>query len=86
MMAVTPEGPCGRELTQLVSHHILRDEDGNVLPSVMYRDRVPDHQRIDGRAPGPALNDALVASSVHIFDSLEEFGVGIWTLLQRTRH
>lgn len=37
------EGAGGSEFAELASDHIFGDVDGNVLPSVVYGDRMSDH-------------------------------------------
>ena len=43
VLDVTLEGTCWCKLTELVANHALRDEHGNVLATVVYRDGVPEH-------------------------------------------
>src|SRR3990172_5994183 len=53
---VAVERPRGRELAELVAHHVFRDEDGHELPSVVHGERVPHHPGTDGTAPRPGLD------------------------------
>ena len=85
-MTVSPEGPGRRELAQLVTYHILGDEDRDVPAPVVDRNGMPDHQRKYRGTPGPTLDDPLVAPGVHGFDFLKQLGVRVGPLLQRTRH
>jgi hypothetical protein len=64
-----------------MANHVLRNEYRNVPPTIVHRDRMTDHQREDGGAPGPALDDPLVIPGVHIFYLLKEFGLRVRTLL-----
>src|SRR5687768_3472682 len=47
------EGARRRELAQLVSDHVLGDENRNVLTPVVHGDRQTDHVRDDHRAARP---------------------------------
>src|SRR5919109_3913521 len=66
--AVAAEVARRRELPQPVADHVLADEHGHVLASVVDRDRVPDHVGIDHRGARPRANHALVARLVHLLD------------------
>src|SRR4029077_21112190 len=60
---VTVERPRRRELAQLVSDHVLRDEDWDELSTVVHRERQPDGVRRDCAPTGPGLDDLLALSS-----------------------
>ncbi len=47
VLAVAAERAGRRELTQLVTDHVLGDKDRNVMAAVMDRDGVTDHPRKD---------------------------------------
>jgi hypothetical protein len=51
--------PCGCELAELVTDHILRDENGHELAPVVDGEREPDTIGDDGRTTGPGLDDLL---------------------------
>src|SRR5947209_7151940 len=76
----------GGELAELVSDHRLRDEDGNVLATVVHSNGVPDHLRKDVAAPRPRLDDPLLAGRVEQLHLLEQVLVAERTLLQRATH
>ena len=40
---MTPERPCGREFTKLVTDHFFRNIDRNVLAAVMHGDGMTHH-------------------------------------------
>src|ERR1700682_602860 len=84
--AMAAEVARGRELTEPVADHVLADEDGHVLASVVHRDGVADHVGIDGRGARPGANHLLVARRVHLVDLLFQGGADERPLLQRTRH
>src|SRR5580658_2149622 len=83
---VAAEGPGGRELTELVPDHRLRDEYRHVLAAVVHGDRVAQHRRNDHGAAGPGLDHvlgALVVLDVHL---LHQVVVHERALFQATRH
>src|SRR5882757_8986715 len=51
----------GRELAELVAHHLLRHHHRNVLLSVVDAERQPDELRQYGRAPAPYLDHLVPA-------------------------
>src|SRR3954453_3675568 len=59
VLLVAAEGAGGREFAQLVSDHGLGHEHGDVLATVVHRDRVAQHRRDDHRATRPRLDDVL---------------------------
>src|SRR5947208_5253644 len=69
---VAAEHPRRRELAELVADHLLADEDGHVLASVVDRDRVPDHLREDRRRPRPGADHLLAAGLVHAADAAHQ--------------
>src|SRR6202044_3212606 len=83
---MTAESPRRSELTELVAHHRLGDEHGDVLPAVVDRDRVPQHRGNDHGAAGPGPDDSLrplIVLHVHL---LHEVVVDEGALLKATRH
>src|SRR5215831_9515042 len=83
---VAAEGAGGRELTELVPDHRLRDEHRHVLAAVVHGDRVAQHRGNDHGATGPGLDHvlgALVVLGVHL---LHQVVVHERALLQATRH
>jgi hypothetical protein len=56
---VTPEGPGDRELAQLVTNHVLADQNRDVLAPVVYGYSEPHHFRQDHGTPRPGLDRAL---------------------------
>jgi hypothetical protein len=67
---MAPEGSGGRELAQLVTHHVLADVDGDMPASIVNSDRMTDHLRENGRCPRPGLDNTLAhARTIHLFDS-----------------
>src|SRR5580693_3617488 len=86
VLDMAAECPRGRKLAELMPHHRLRDEHGDVLAAVVHRDRVPEHRRDDHGAPGPRLDyglGALVVLRVHL---LHQVVVDEGPLLKATRH
>src|SRR5581483_11958916 len=69
---VTTEVARRRELTELVSDHLLRDEHRHVLAAVVDRDRVPDHLREDRARARPRAHHLLRAGGVHRLDAAEQ--------------
>ena len=49
VLDVALEGAGGGELAEFVTHHVLRDEDRDVLASVVHGDGVTEHHRDDHR-------------------------------------
>src|SRR4051794_3344011 len=83
---MTAEGTGRSELTELVADHRLSHEDGDVLATVVYGDRVAEHRRHDHRTTRPRLDDVLcplLVLSVHL---LGKVVVDERALLQATRH
>src|SRR5690606_36966364 len=76
----------GGKFSELVADHRVGHEHGNMLASVVDRDRVANHGRQDHRSTGPRLDDVLRALLVLGVHLLEEVAVDEGTLLQATRH
>src|SRR6266704_3608306 len=75
-----------RELTELVSDHVLGDVHGDVLLAVVDGDRQPDEIREDGGAPRPGLDRALLVRGARRVDLFHQVVVHEWTLLDRASH
>src|SRR5690242_6644940 len=86
VLDVTPEGPRGGELPQLVADHRVGHEDRHVLAAVVHRDRVADHVRDDGGPAGPRPDHGLLARLVEGVHLLEQVVVHEGALLQAARH
>src|SRR3990172_1587646 len=80
------ERPGGRELAELVTHHILGHVHRNELLSVVDREGVSHHLRNHRRAARPGLHHFLVAPVVHRLDLLQEADVDEGPLFQRSGH
>src|SRR5262245_28087582 len=76
----------GRELAELVTDGVLGDEHGDELPTVVDREREPDHVGRDGRAARPGLHDPLLAGLDHRPHLLQEVEVDEGTFLHRSCH
>ena len=59
-----------RKFTELVTNHILGDENGIERLSVMYQERVANKIRRHHRAPRPRFDRFLYARAVHLVDLL----------------
>ena len=55
-----------------MTHHLLGDVDGYMLPSVVNRNGVTNHLRQNGGRSGPGLDYLLIAFSVKRFDLGEQ--------------
>ena len=62
----------GRKLAELVTNHVLGDENGMKRLSVMHQKRVADKIRRHHRAPRPGLDRFLYARAVHLVDLLQK--------------
>src|SRR6266511_3212646 len=80
------ERPGQRELAELVSDHILRDVNRNVLLAVVNRYRQADEIRRDGRAPRPGLDRPLVGRRPRRFDLRLKVVIDERALFDRTCH
>src|SRR6185312_13938086 len=86
VLDVTPEGPRGCELPQLVADHRVGHEHRHVLAAVVHRNRVADHVRDDGGPAGPGPDHGLLARLVEGVHLLEQVVVHEGALLQAARH
>src|SRR4051812_34537 len=67
---VTVEGTSRRELTELVTDHVLADEHGHELAPVVHREGEANSLREDGRAARPGLDHFLRGLSLGVCDLL----------------
>src|SRR5690606_7017572 len=84
LMALERAG--GSELPQLVTDHRVGDEHGNVLATVVHRDRVSDEGRQDHGAARPGLDHVVGTGLVLCFHLLEQVVVDERALLETARH
>jgi hypothetical protein len=84
--SVATEGTGGSELAQLVTDHVFGDVHGNMTATVMDSDSVANERGENGGGTGPSLNDLLVASLIHFFDSLHQLGCYEGALLNASAH
>ena len=61
-----------RKFTELVTDHVLGDENGVKSLSVVHQKRVADKVRRHHRAPRPGLNWFLYARAIHLVDLLQK--------------
>jgi hypothetical protein len=62
----------GRKFTQLMTDHVLGNENGMKRLSVMHQKRVADKIRRHHRAPRPCFDRFLCARAVHLVDLLQK--------------
>ena len=86
MGAVFLEHPRRRKLTELVTNHVLGDEDGVKGLSVVHQKRVADKIRRHHRAPRPGLDRLFRAGGVHLVDLLQKMRLDEGSFLQRSSH
>ena len=63
------------EFAELVTDHILSDEDGDVLFAVIDGEGVLDEGRIDGLTSRPGLDDFFFAGFIEILDLLKKVSI-----------
>jgi hypothetical protein len=71
---VAPEGTRNRELSKLVTHHILADQYWDMLSPVVHSDRQTHHVRQDRRAARPGLYWSSAVGSdrlLHLFGKMD---------------
>ena len=61
-----------RKFTELVTNHVLGDENGVKNLSVVHQKRVADKVRRHHRAPRPGLDWFLYARAIHLVDLLKK--------------
>ena len=76
------EGTGRCKFAQLVSHHILSNEYGDKLMSVMYSDRMTYEVGRDHRSTTPRLDDILLVLLIHLQDTLLELHADIRSFLK----
>src|SRR6266849_6796269 len=86
LSGVTPEQSRRRELTDLVSDHVLGDVDGDELVPVVHRERVAHEVGRDGAAPRPRLEHLLLVLLVEHPDFFEERRLHVRAFLDRASH
>src|SRR5262245_5969773 len=84
--AVTVEGPCRRELTELVADHVFGDVDGNVLVPVVDAEGQADELRQDRRTPAPNADDRVTTRCAYGLRLLEQITVDERTFPNRACH
>src|SRR6185312_17144730 len=80
------ESPRRGEFAELVPDHRLSDKHRNVLASVVYGNRVPEHVGDDHRTAGPRLDDVLGALFVLCSYLHEEVLIDEGAFLQAAWH
>ena len=80
------KGSSRGEFSQLVSYHILGDEDRYMPPSVMHSDGESQHLRDDGAGTGPCLDDRLLPRLAGRLYLLHKPGIDIGAFLYRPSH
>src|SRR5690606_9624150 len=80
------ERTCGRELTELVPHHVLGDQHRHVLTTVVHCDRQSDHLRNDHGPTRPSLDRAAIVLLHRQTDFLRKMRIDERSFLNRTRH
>ena len=83
---VSGEATCERKLSELVSDHVLRDEDRDVNFSIVHTEGVTDELRHDRRTARPCLQDRLATGLIESGDFLCELRIDIGSLLEATCH
>src|SRR5207244_841519 len=64
-----------RKFAELMAHHVLSDEDWNMLPAVMDHERMADEQRENGGATRPGLDRLLLPARIQRLDFLHQLRV-----------
>src|SRR4029450_12230493 len=80
------EHPCRRKLTELVTDHVLGDEDGVKGLSVVYQKRVADKIRRHHRTPRPCFDRSFCARTIHLVDLPQKMRLDEGSFLQRSSH
>ena len=71
----------GRKFAQLMTDHVLGNENGIKRLSVMHQKRVADKIRRHHRAPRPRFDRFLYARAVHLVDLLQKMQLDEGSLL-----
>src|SRR5437764_5185387 len=83
---VTMEGPRRRELAELVTDHVFRDENRNMLVAVMHAEGQANELRQDRRAAAPNLDHFRTAGRARIIRLFEQIAVDERALPNRASH
>ena len=83
---MTLVGARRRELTQLVSYHVVTDQNRNVLATVMNGKRQPNHFREDHGTARPSFNWTLVAAVIALENLVQEMMINERSFFDRTWH
>ena len=75
-----------RKFTELVTDHVLGDENGVKTLSVVHQKRVADKVRRHHRAPRPGLDRFLYAGAIHLVDLLQKMQLDEGSFFQRSSH
>jgi hypothetical protein len=75
---MTSKRPGQREFAQFVANHVLVDQHGYMLPTVVHGNREPDHLGQYHRPPRPSLDGPLAVLSNRIFDLLRQVMIYEW--------
>jgi hypothetical protein len=78
--------PGRRKFAELVTDHVLGDENGMKTLSVVHQKRVADKVRRHHRASRPGFDRFLSARSVHLVDLLQKMRLDEGSFLQRSSH
>jgi len=71
----------GRKFAELVTNHVLGNENGMKRLSVMHQKRVADKIRRHHRAPRPGFDRFLGARAVHLVDLFQKMRLDEGSLL-----
>ena len=83
---MAPKGTGRCKFTQLMSHHLLRNENGNVLLAIVDGDRVANHFRHNRRSPLPGFDHLFVAFYVKFLNFREKTICDKRPFFERTTH
>lgn len=83
---MAPEGPGGREFTKLVANHLVIDQDGHMLASIVNGYRQSNHVRQDHGTSRPGLDWALVIGCDSFAHLLHEMVIDERSFSNRTWH
>src|SRR5690606_38310153 len=83
---MTIVGAGGSELAELVAHHLLGDEHGNMLLAVVDAEGQPHKLGQDGGAPAPHLDHLIAAALTNLVGLLQEKAVDEGTFPDRAGH
>ena len=72
MRTVFPKHARRRKFTELVTDHVLGDEDGVKSLSVVHQKRVADKVRRNHRAARPSFDWSFRARAIHLVDLFQE--------------